>query len=61
MFSGNKGSSGGQGQSASSGAGSTDMFNNAMKVYKMFSGGQGTASGSSSTSGGGNVFGSIGM
>ncbi|CAF2509867.1 unnamed protein product [Rotaria sp. Silwood2] len=60
MFSGNKSGSGGEGQSASSGGGasSTDMINNAMKVYKTFSGGKGT--GGSGTSGGGNIFDTIG-
>ncbi|CAF4692358.1 unnamed protein product [Rotaria sp. Silwood1] len=62
MFSGNKGSSGGEGQSASGGGGgggnSADMINNAMKVYKTFSGGNRPSS--SGTSGGGNIFDTIG-
>ncbi len=56
MFSGNKGSSGGEGQSASSGGGSTDMINSAMKAYKMFSGGKETGG-----SGGGNILDNIGI
>ncbi|CAF0982112.1 unnamed protein product [Rotaria sordida] len=60
MFSGNKGSSGGEGQSASAGGGgnSADMINSAMNAYKMFSGGKGT--GGSGTSGGGSLFDTIG-
>ncbi len=61
MFSGNKGGSGKEGEGASaSGGSSTEMINSAMKVYKMFSGGKGTE-GSSGTSGGGNIFDTIGM
>ncbi len=63
MFSGNKGGNGKEGQGASasaSGGSSTDMINSAMKVYKMFSGGKGTE-GSSGSSGGGNIFDTIGM
>jgi hypothetical protein len=57
MFSGNKGSSGGEGQGASSGGGgSTDMINSAMKAYKMFSGGKETGG-----SGGGNILDNIGI
>lgn len=66
MFSGGKGDGGEQGQTASSGAGAggnpTDMINSAMKVYKMFSGGKdATSAPSAGTSGGGNIFDTIGM
>jgi hypothetical protein len=59
MFSGNKGGSSGEGQTASSSGNSSDMINSAMKAYKMFSGSKGT--GGSGASGGGNIFDSIGM
>lgn len=65
MFSGSKGGSSGQGQSASGGSGtggnSMDMINNAMKVYKMFSGDKSASGSGSGASGGGNIFDTIGM
>ncbi|CAF2108997.1 unnamed protein product [Rotaria magnacalcarata] len=55
MFSGNKGSNEEGTQSASGGGNSGDIINSAMKAYKTFSGGK-----ESGTSGGGNIFDTIG-